>query len=116
MRTTHSTDACGAPFSLPLIPPARSAVSLAIIAAMAARPWTSASLAGAPWKPSGYSSAMKPVVSRPSRKRGCCISADTKSMLCPGPSISNRSSAAIWASIAASRVGPQVTSFAIIGS
>ena len=42
---------------------------------------------GAPAKPSGYSSAMKPVVSAPARKRGCCISAERKSTLWPIPSI-----------------------------
>jgi hypothetical protein len=72
--------------------------------------------AGAPWKPSGYSSAMKPVVSSPERKRGCCMIAETKSMLWPSPSISNRSSAAICLSAASSRVLPQVISLAIIGS
>ena len=37
-------------------------------------------------KPSGYSSAMKPVDSRPSRQRGCCISAARNGMLCSMPS------------------------------
>ena len=76
----------------------------------------SSSSAGAPWKPSGYSSAMKPVVSSPARKRGCCISAERKSTLWPMPSITNASSASIWRSIASSRVGAQVISLAIIGS
>ena len=37
-------------------------------------------------------------------------------LLAPMPSISNASRASTWASIAASRVGAQVTSLAIIGS
>ena len=81
-----------------------------------ARSAISSSSAGAPWKPSGYSSAMKPVVSSPARKRGCCISADRKSTLWPMPSIWKASSASIWRSIASSRVAPEVISLAIIGS
>ena len=48
---------------------------------------------------------MKPVVSAPARKRGCCISAERKSTLWPMPSIWKASSASIWRSIASSRVG-----------
>ena len=51
---------------------------------------SAAASAGAPSKPSGYSSAMKPVVRSPERKRGCCISAERKSTLWPMPSIDER--------------------------
>ena len=73
-------------------------------------------LGGSRWKPSGNSSAMKPVDSRPSRQRGCCISVDRNGMLCRMPSMTKESSAVAWALIAASRSGAWVTSLAIIGS
>ena len=98
------------------IPAARDASAQAKTPATAASFVVSASGTGAPWKPSGYSSAMNPVVSSPERKRGCCMIALTKSTLWPSPSISNASNAAICLSAAASRVSPQVTSLAIIGS
>jgi 2-aminobenzoate-CoA ligase len=67
-------------------------------------------------KPSGYSSAMKPVVSSPERKRGCCMIALRKSTLWPSPSMRKASSASTCRSAASSRVGAQVISLAIIGS
>ena len=51
-------------------------------------------------KPSGYSSAMKPVESRPSRQRGWRISAARKGMLCWMPSMTKLSSASAIASMA----------------
>ena len=51
-------------------------------------------------KPSGYSSAMKAVDIRPSRQRGCCISAARNGMLCSMPSTTKLSSASDMASIA----------------
>ena len=68
------------------------------------------------WKPSLYSSAMKPVESLPARQRGCAISAVRNGMLWRMPSIAKASSASACASIAASRVFACVTSLAIIGS
>ena len=85
-------------------------------AATAAGRRCSCASAGAPSKPFGYSSAMKPVVMSPERKRGWSISADRKSRLLPMPSIWKPSSAPTCASIAASRVGAQLISLAIIGS
>ena len=63
---------------------------------------------GHPEAASGYSSAMKPVVSSPERKRGCCMIALRKSILCPSPLIRKLSSASICKSAASSRVGAQV--------
>ena len=45
------------------------------------------------WKPSGNSSAMKPVESLPARQRGCCISAERNGMLWRMPSMAKASSA-----------------------
>ena len=52
---------------------------------------------GIGWKPSGYSSAMKPVESLPARQRGCCISADRNGMLWRMPSMTKASSASACA-------------------
>src|SRR5207237_367498 len=114
MRRVDGHDTAGPSSSAPSR--ARAASLKDMPAATAASPSSRSAEAGAPWKPSGYSSAMKPVVIAPSRKRGCCISAERKSTLWPIPSIRNPSSASICRSIAASRVGPVVTSLAIIGS
>jgi hypothetical protein len=58
---------------------------------------------------------MKPVVISPERKRGCCISAERKSMIVADPVDLEPVERATCASIAFSR-SPQVTSLAIIGS
>ncbi len=82
------------PFSWPLTRAGRGRPSRGRhSAATMARSAISSASAGAPVKPSGYSSAMKPVVSSPARKRGCCISAERKSTLWPMPSIWKASSA-----------------------
>src|SRR3546814_12010946 len=49
--------------------------------AIAASARSTSAPVSAPVKPSGYSSAIKPVVSSPERKRGCCMIADRESIL-----------------------------------
>ena len=78
--------AASAPPSCPSIRRARSASAVAANAAIAAS--VAQQLVRRPARrgsPSGYSSAMNPVVSSPERKRGCCISAERKSILLPEP-------------------------------
>ena len=67
-------------------------------------------------KPSGNSSAMKPVERLPERQRGCAIRAARNGMLWRMPSMAKASSASPCDSMASARVGAQVTSLAIIGS
>ena len=71
---------------------------------------------GAPRNPSGYSSAIKPVVRRPSRNRPLCMMAVRNCRLLAIPDNSKRSNAAAIASIASNRVAAWVDSLAIMGS
>ena len=72
-------------------------------AAIAARMCARSPSATSGEKPSGYSSAMKPVESRASFQRSCCMSEERNGMLCRMPSMTNSSSARACASIAVAR-------------
>ena len=87
-----------------------------IAAAQAATIFNVLSGSSTPRNPSGYSSSIKAVVMSPEQNFGWSITADKNGILCPIPSISNVSNAWRICTIAASRVGAQVHSFAIIGS
>ncbi len=115
--TTHSAPTLRSWLSIrPEIRARRISATRCIAAAAAAIRRSVGPGSATPRKPSGYSSAMKPVVIAPRTKRGWSITADRNGRLCPIPSTSNPSSAVRMPAIAASRVGAQVQSLAIIGS
>jgi hypothetical protein len=87
----------------------------AIPATIAAIARSRSSSAGAPWKPSGYSSAMNPVVSSPARNRGCCISARGNRRCARALDLEPVERRDLQVR-RRSRVGAQVISLAIIGS